>query len=68
MNLYGVYDNQRSNTKMQFFIKTSQTICNEGMVHRVVKFGHSWEIPKDSEKPIDKRIKSGKYVKSSFSD
>lgn len=40
-----------------------QTICNEGMIPGVIKFGRSWAIPIDSEKPIDKRIKSGKYIK-----
>ncbi len=40
-----------------------QTICNEGMIPGVIKFGRSWAIPIDSEKPIDKRIKTGKYIK-----
>lgn len=40
------------------------TICNEGMVPGVMKFGHAWAIPKDAEKPADKRIKSSKYIKS----
>ena len=37
-----------------------QTICNEGMIPGVVKFGRAWAIPMDAEKPIDKRIKSGR--------
>lgn len=41
-----------------------QTICNEGMVPGVIKFGREWAIPKEAEKPIDKRVKSGKYKKS----
>ena len=41
-----------------------QTICNEGMVPGVMKFGREWAIPKEAEKPIDKRVKSGKYKKS----
>ena len=41
-----------------------QTICSEGMIEGVVKFGQAWAIPKDAEKPSDKRIKSGKYIKS----
>lgn len=41
-----------------------QTICNEGMVPGVIKFGHAWAIPRDATKPVDKRIKSGKYIKS----
>ena len=45
-------------------VRRVQTICSAGMVEDVVKFGHAWAIPKDAEKPVDKRIKSGKYVKS----
>ena len=41
-----------------------QTICNEGMVPGVIKFGKAWAIPVDAERPADKRIKSGKYIKS----
>lgn len=41
-----------------------QTMCNAGEISGVVKFGHAWAIPEDAEKPVDKRIKSGKYIKS----
>ena len=44
-------------------IRRVQTICNDGTIPGVVKFGHAWAIPKDAEKPVDKRIKSGKYIK-----
>ena len=37
-----------------------QTICNEGMVPGVMKFGHSWAIPREAEKLVDKRVKTGK--------
>ena len=29
-----------------------------------MKFGNTWAIPKNAVKPVDKRIKSGKYIKS----
>lgn len=41
-----------------------QTMCNEGKIPGVVKFGHAWAIPNNAKKPVDKRIKSGKYIKS----
>lgn len=41
-----------------------QTMCNDGVIPGVVKFGHAWAIPENAEKPVDKRIKSGKYIKS----
>lgn len=50
--------------KWNLSIRRVQTICNEGMVPGVVKFGNNWAIPKKAKKPADKRIKSGKYIKS----
>lgn len=40
------------------------TLCNDGRIEGAMKFGKSWAIPKDAIKPVDQRIKSGKYVKS----
>lgn len=41
-----------------------QAMCKEGIIPGVMKFGHAWAIPKNAEKPVDKRIKSGKYIKN----
>lgn len=40
-----------------------RTLCTEGRIEGVVKFGKAWAIPVETKKPEDKRIKSGKYVK-----
>ncbi len=40
------------------------TLCNQGRVKGAVKFGNTWAIPDNTAKPEDKRIKSGKYIKS----
>lgn len=45
-----------------------QEICECGMVESAVKFGRSWAIPKEAKKPADKRVKSGRYIKSGFTD
>ena len=45
-------------------VRRIQTICNEGLVPGVIKFGREWAIPNNAEKPLDKRVKSGKYIKS----
>jgi len=42
-----------------------QTMCNERLIPGVMKFGHAWAIPKEANKPVDKRIKSGRYLKAS---
>ena len=39
------------------------TLCLEGRIEGAVKFGNTWAIPENAEKPKDKRIKSGKYIK-----
>lgn len=40
------------------------TLCLEGRIPRTVKFGTTWAIPEDAEKPKDARIKTGKYIKN----
>lgn len=40
------------------------TLCQEGRIDGAKKFGLSWAIPEDAEKPKDQRIKSGKYIKT----
>ena len=41
-----------------------QTMCQKGMIKGAIKFARSWAIPYDAEKPADRRIKSGKYIKN----
>lgn len=41
-----------------------QNLCYENALDGVIKFGHAWAIPKNTQKPIDGRIKSGKYIKT----
>lgn len=40
-----------------------QTLCSEGRIPGTVRIGSYWAVPQDAEKPLDARIKSGKYVK-----
>ena len=41
--------------------RTVQTMCATGKIEGLTKFGRSWAIPKDTEKPTDNRVKSGAY-------
>ncbi|MCI9025998.1 MAG: helix-turn-helix domain-containing protein [Dorea sp.] len=34
-----------------------QKLCEGNRIEGVIRFGHSWMIPKDAEKPIDLRKK-----------
>ena len=38
-----------------------QVLCSEGRIDGAFKFGRDWAIPKNTTKPTDNRIKSGKY-------
>jgi len=38
-------------------------LCEQGRIDGAAKVGNSWIIPKTSKKPMDARIKSGRYVK-----
>lgn len=42
--------------------RTVQIMCAEGRIEGVVKKGKSWAIPINAQKPVDKRLISGKYV------
>lgn len=40
-----------------------RTLCADGRIDGVTRFGRSWAIPESAEKPSDNRVKSGKYIK-----
>ena len=43
--------------------RTVQIMCANNRIEGAVKFGRDWAIPADTEKPADKRIISGNYIK-----
>lgn len=43
--------------------RTVTTFCKSGKIPGAVKDGKSWQIPDNSEKPVDGRVSSGKYIK-----
>lgn len=47
--------------KLKF--RTIQMMCAQGKLEGATKVGNVWVIPNDTEKPVDLRIKSGKYIK-----
>ena len=42
-------------------VRWVQTLCYDGKIEGTVKFGKSWAIPADAEKPTDGRITTGEY-------
>ena len=57
---------KEASEKWNLSIRRVQTMCKEGLISGAVKFGNVWAIPDDARKPIDHRIKTGKYIKSSL--
>ena len=45
--------------------RTVNNLCKNKRIPGAVKDGKEWQIPDDAEKPIDKRVKSGNYKKTS---
>ena len=45
--------------------RTVNNLCKNKRIPGVVKDGKGWQIPDEAEKPIDKRVKSGNYKKTS---
>ena len=43
-------------------VRRIQTLCTEGRIKGAQRLGRSWAIPKNAAKPVDNRIRSGKYT------
>jgi len=39
-------------------------LCNKGRIPGAIIISRGWLIPAESVKPVDARIKSGKYIKN----
>lgn len=50
--------------KWNLSVRRVQDICKAEMIPGIKKIGHSWAIPVDAKKPVDGRVKTGKYIKS----
>lgn len=54
---------KQTSEKWGISIRRIQVLCSEGRIHGAMKIGSYWAIPAEADKPDDKRIKSGKYIK-----
>lgn len=43
-----------------------QVLCVQNRIPGACRIGNMWVIPKDAQKPIDARVKSGKYRKKAM--
>lgn len=49
--------------KWDISLRRVHRLCEDGRIEGVRRFGRSWMIPRDAEKPADARVKNGKYRK-----
>ena len=54
---------KEASEKWSIGLRRINTLCNEGRIEGASKIGNIWAIPENAQKPKDKRIKSGKYIK-----
>ncbi len=59
---------KEASEKWGISVRRIQEICALNKVPGVIKFGKEWAIPKNANKPVDLRIKSGKFIKSNNRD
>lgn len=45
-------------------VRRIQTLCSEEQIAGAIRFSGVWAIPNIAEKPVDHRVKTGKYIKS----
>lgn len=45
-----------------------QILCANDRIEGAIRIGYSWAIPTTAEKPMDARVKSGKYIKRSTNE
>ena len=43
-------------------VRMVQKMCSAGKIEGAIKFGRSWAIPKDTQKPPDGRVKNGNWI------
>lgn len=54
---------KEASEKWEISERRIRILCAENRIKGVTKMGPMWVIPFNSEKPEDRRIKSGKYIK-----
>lgn len=54
---------QEASKKWKISSRRIQVLCSEDRINGAVKFGRQWAIPVETEKPLDARIRTGKYIK-----
>lgn len=54
---------KEASDKWGLSVRRVQTLCNEDQIDGAIRFSGVWAIPSIAEKPVDHRIKTGRYIK-----
>jgi len=68
VNYEWIFKNFRDFRKMGNQGTKNQYFMFRRRIEGAIKFGNTWAIPEDVQKPKDERVKSGKYVKKPNAD
>ena len=60
--MVGYIKSQDASLKGGISERRINTLCLEGRIPGAIKFGNTWAIPENAERPIDLRIKTGRYI------
>lgn len=55
---------KEASDKWGLSVRRVQSLCSEDQIEGAIRFSGVWAIPSMAQKPVDHRIKSGKYIKS----
>lgn len=54
---------KEASNKWGLSVRRVQTLCSEEQIAGAIRFSGVWAIPSIAKKPVDRRIKTGRYVK-----
>lgn len=55
---------REASDKWGLSMRRVQTLCSEEQIDGAIRFSGVWAIPSIAERPVDHRVKSGRYIKS----
>lgn len=55
---------KEASDKWGLSVRRVQTLCSEAQVEGAIRFSGVWAIPSIAKRPVDHRVKSGRYIKS----
>lgn len=55
---------KEASDKWGLSVRRVQTLCNDEQISGAIRFSGVWAIPSEASRPVDHRIKTGKYIKT----